>query len=145
MFECMLLFSCMHNFRCLMSSPLQPQRQQVSSAFCYLSNIKAHSSHLNAQEAFEGYAVGCLKCFECFQETDRSEGGQEAEERQAGVQVRRVLWRLFELAPTPEAAAVVDTAAVEAVIQPLGLHRKRALMFKRFSQEYIADDVRCFC
>lgn len=59
-------------------------------------------------------------------------------------QVRKILWKLFELAPTPESGATVDTAQVEEIIKPLGLFRKRALMFKRFSQEYLETNVRLF-
>jgi methyl-CpG-binding domain protein 4 len=51
-------------------------------------------------------------------------------------QVRRVIWRLFELCPTPEAAAAADTAAIEALIQPLGLFRRRAAAVQRLSAEY---------
>ena len=59
----------------------------------------------------------------------------------ASVQVRKILWNLFQLAPSPEAAVGVDVALVEELIKPLGLFRKRAVMFKRFSQEYIEKDV----
>ena len=64
------------------------------------------------------------------------------------LQVDRVLWRLFLLAPTPEAAAALgaDPGApgvrpsgverVERVVAPLGLHRKRARAFVRLSEEY---------
>jgi len=64
------------------------------------------------------------------------------------LQVDRVLWRLFLLAPTPEAAAALgaDPGApgvrpsgverVERVVAPLGLHRKRAKAFVRLSEEY---------
>lgn len=48
---------------------------------------------------------------------------------------------MFELAPTPEAAAEADTVKVEEIIKPLGLFRKRAVMFKRFSKEYLEKDV----
>lgn len=55
--------------------------------------------------------------------------------------MRRILWKLFELAPTPEIAMNADPEAVEAVIYPLGLYKKRALMFKRFSREYLQKEV----
>ena len=55
--------------------------------------------------------------------------------------MRRILYQLFELCPTPEAAVEAETAVVEAIIYPLGLFRKRALMFKRFSREYIEKEV----
>lgn len=51
------------------------------------------------------------------------------------------MWRLFELAPTPEAGALADPEEVSTVIRPLGLFRKRAQMFKRFSREYLEKDV----
>lgn len=57
-------------------------------------------------------------------------------------QVRRILWKLFEFAPTPEAGALAEPEQIEAIIKPLGLFRKRALMFKRFSREYLEKDVR---
>ena len=59
----------------------------------------------------------------------------------AFVQVRKILWNLFQLAPSPEAAVGVDVALVEELIKPLGLFRKRAVMFKRFSREYLEKDV----
>jgi methyl-CpG-binding domain protein 4 len=58
----------------------------------------------------------------------------------SGVQVRKVLWELFTYAPTAEAAVKADVAKVEAMIRPLGLFRKRAVMFKRFSQEYLEKE-----
>lgn len=57
-------------------------------------------------------------------------------------QVRSVIWRLFELAPTPAALAAADAAAVRAIVEPLGLAPKRAPMLQRFSREYLAKDVR---
>lgn len=60
---------------------------------------------------------------------------------QSCLQVRKILYQLFELCPTPEAAIEADTAVVEGIIRPLGLFRKRALMFKRFSREYIEKQV----
>ncbi|KAA6429525.1 MAG: methyl- -binding domain 4-like [Trebouxia sp. A1-2] len=58
----------------------------------------------------------------------------------SGLQVRKVIWRLFDIWPTPEAAAGAtgDTLViVEKLIQPLGLFRKRTMAIKRFSQEYL--------
>ena len=57
------------------------------------------------------------------------------------LQVRKILYQLFELCPTPEAAIEADIAVVESIIKPLGLFRKRAVMFKRFSREYIEKQV----
>jgi len=52
------------------------------------------------------------------------------------------MWRLFELAPTPQAAVKADPQQVEAIIKPLGLFRKRTAMFKHFSKCYMEMDVR---
>lgn len=60
------------------------------------------------------------------------------------MQVRKVLWKLFEIWPTAAiaAAALPDTlAAVESLIKPLGLFRKRTLAIKRFSAEYLETQV----
>ena len=59
-------------------------------------------------------------------------------------QVRKVIWRLFAIWPTAEAAAGAsdDTlVTVEKLIQPLGLFRKRTMAIKRFSQEYLTAQV----
>ena len=63
------------------------------------------------------------------------------------LQVRKVIWRLFEIWPDAEtaAAATDDTLVlVEKLIQPLGLFRKRTVAIKRFSQEYLQIDVSKF-
>jgi hypothetical protein len=60
-----------------------------------------------------------------------------------GKQVRKVLDQLWALCPTPEAAAAADTAALEALIQPLGLQRKRAAALQRFSREYVSKSWSC--
>ena len=57
------------------------------------------------------------------------------------LQVRRVIWRLFELMPTPEAAIKADVNAIQEIILPLGLANKRAPMLQRFSKEYLEDTV----
>jgi hypothetical protein len=60
--------------------------------------------------------------------------------------VRRVIWRLFELCPTPQAAVAADVSAIRAIIQPLGLFNKRAVAVQRFSQDYTDKEVRaCVC
>lgn len=53
------------------------------------------------------------------------------------LQVRKVIWKLFEMMPTPEAGMVADVAAVQKLIEPLGLAPKRAPMLIRFSREYV--------
>ena len=52
-----------------------------------------------------------------------------------------MLWELFQLIPTPEAAAAADPSAIEKVIWPLGLFRKRAVMVHRFSMDYLEKQV----
>lgn len=55
----------------------------------------------------------------------------------AGTQVRKVIWELFQLCPTPAAAVAADVQQVQALIQPLGLFRKRALAIQQLSQDYL--------
>ena len=62
----------------------------------------------------------------------------------ACAQVRKVIWRLFAIWSTAEAAAGASDETlviVEKLIQPLGLFRKRTLAIKRFSQEYLTAQV----
>lgn len=56
-------------------------------------------------------------------------------------QVRKVIWNLFELLPTPEAAMEADAAPIRKLIEPLGLAPKRAPMLIRFSREYVEKQV----
>jgi methyl-CpG-binding domain protein 4 len=56
----------------------------------------------------------------------------------SGTQVRNVIWDLFKLIPTPEAAAAIDdTSQIEKIIHPLGLFRKRAVAVKKMSVDYL--------
>lgn len=58
--------------------------------------------------------------------------------------MRKVIWRLFAIWPTAEAAAGAsdDTLViVEKLIQPLGLFRKRTMAIKKFSQQYLTIEV----
>jgi endonuclease III len=55
--------------------------------------------------------------------------------------VRLVIWRLFEMCPTPEAAASADQTAIRDLIKPLGLFNKRAAAVQRFSREYLDKQV----
>lgn len=48
--------------------------------------------------------------------------------------MRRVIWDLFKLIPTAEAAIAADTEAIGKVIYSLGLQNKRAALIQRFSQ-----------
>ncbi|XP_027078603.1 uncharacterized protein [Coffea arabica] len=56
-----------------------------------------------------------------------------------GLQVRRVIDELFTLCPTAQSASHISAEDIEKIIQPLGLHRKRAVMIKRFSAEYLGE------
>lgn len=57
------------------------------------------------------------------------------------MQVRKVIWDVFELCPTPAAAVAADAGALQALIQPLGLHRKRAAGIQQLSHEYLFKQV----
>lgn len=52
-----------------------------------------------------------------------------------------MIWDLFTLCPTPAAAVAAGTSAIEALIQPLGLFRKRAVAFQKLSQDYLEKQV----
>lgn len=54
-----------------------------------------------------------------------------------------MIWRLFDLWPTAEAAAGADEGAIGNVINVLGL-LKRSATVKRFSQEYLSKQVFAF-
>ena len=58
------------------------------------------------------------------------------------MQVRKVIWALFELCPTPEAMATADLNAIGDIVAPLGLNKKRGAMLQRFSKDYVTKDVR---
>ena len=58
----------------------------------------------------------------------------------SAVQVRQVVFRLFQLYPTPERLIEASTSELETLLQPLGLFRKRAVAIQRFSKEYIEKD-----
>ena len=60
----------------------------------------------------------------------------------SGKQVRSVIWNLFKLFPCPEAAVQADVAELETMLHPLGLYKKRAVAFRRFSLEYMKSDWR---
>ena len=52
-----------------------------------------------------------------------------------------MIWKLFELMPTPEAGMHADEPAVRELIQPLGLAPKRAPMLIRFCRDYVEKQV----
>ena len=55
------------------------------------------------------------------------------------LQAGRIISDLFTLCPDAKAATEVASGEIEKIIQPLGLHRKRALMIQRFSREYLEE------
>ncbi|KAK3276751.1 hypothetical protein CYMTET_15201, partial [Cymbomonas tetramitiformis] len=55
-------------------------------------------------------------------------------------QVDRVLWRLFHRFPSASCLAQAAASEVEELVMPLGLHRKRAQMLIKFSQQYLQGD-----
>ena len=55
--------------------------------------------------------------------------------------VRTLIWELFALIPTPEAAVAVPEEDILRIIRPLGLS-KRAGFIKRLSEQYLRDDWR---
>lgn len=55
--------------------------------------------------------------------------------------VRTLIWELFQLIPTPEAAVATPEDAILRIIRPLGLS-KRAGYIKRLSEQYLSDDWR---
>ncbi|MCO5566940.1 hypothetical protein L7F22_020623 [Adiantum nelumboides] len=58
----------------------------------------------------------------------------------SGKQMRKIIWDLFDLCPTPEAAVIIETSKIENVIWRLGLQKKRALMIQKFSSDYLGKD-----
>ena len=53
-----------------------------------------------------------------------------------------MIWDLFALCPTPEAAVAANQAAIRDLVRPLGLFNKRAAAVQRFSREYMEKQVR---
>ena len=49
-----------------------------------------------------------------------------------------LLWKFFEMYPRASAAALADEKAIESLIQPIGLSKRRAKTLVRMSKEYIA-------
>lgn len=83
---------------------------------------------------------------------DDSEAGASANSRvsaltglmclgSALMQVRKILWELLRLIPDAEAARHVNVTKVQELIYPLGLSTKRAVMLKRFSEDYLDKQV----
>ncbi|MEW5316422.1 MAG: hypothetical protein WDW38_007797 [Sanguina aurantia] len=63
--------------------------------------------------------------------------------RTSGVQVRKVLWPLLRLYPSPAQLMAADAEVLEGLLRPLGLFRKRAQSIRRFSQEYVHTQWTC--
>jgi len=55
-------------------------------------------------------------------------------------QVDPVVPKLFSAFPTAHAMAAAPPAALEALLRPLGIHRKRAVSLARMSREFLAGD-----
>ena len=53
-----------------------------------------------------------------------------------GSAAKPVLWEFFKLYPTPEAAVKADWRELAQLLNPLGLHEKRAQILIRFSGGY---------
>ncbi|XP_070052614.1 methyl-CpG-binding domain protein 4-like protein [Nicotiana tomentosiformis] len=56
-----------------------------------------------------------------------------------GLQVCRVLSEFFTLCPNAAAATEVAPEDIEKLIRPLGIHKKRARMIQKLSQEYLGE------
>jgi endonuclease III len=67
-------------------------------------------------------------------EVEKTEREKDTNQQNDAMQVRKVIWDLFALCPTAQAAVIADVAAIEALIQPLGLFRKRAVAIQRLSR-----------
>ncbi|XP_077547650.1 methyl-CpG-binding domain protein 4-like [Haemaphysalis longicornis] len=53
-----------------------------------------------------------------------------------------VLWQFLALYPTAQAAIEADPQEIAQLLQPLGLHRKRAAIIQKFSEEYLTKEWR---
>ena len=53
-----------------------------------------------------------------------------------------MLWKFFELCPTPEITRKTSPKSISDMLHPLGLNNKRAKILIRFSNEYIKKDWR---
>lgn len=48
-----------------------------------------------------------------------------------------IFWKFIEKWDNPQAVINANEEEISNLIQPLGLHKKRAAMFKRFSEEFV--------
>jgi len=53
-----------------------------------------------------------------------------------GTQVHKVIYKFFDEYPTPESASNGMLPAIENIIRPLGLHRRRAVTIRKFSHDF---------
>ncbi|XP_002992263.2 methyl-CpG-binding domain protein 4-like protein [Selaginella moellendorffii] len=60
--------------------------------------------------------------------------------RTTGAQTKKMLWDFFKLFPGPQHLIDAPAEMVEPLIKPLGLHKKRLELIKRFSHEYLYTD-----
>ena len=52
-----------------------------------------------------------------------------------------VLWRFFELYPSPHSVTIEAREEISTLLQPLGLHKLRANTLVRFSGNYCTDQI----
>jgi len=55
-------------------------------------------------------------------------------------QVEKVVWKFFELYPTPEALLAAPDEEVQEVIRTLGFYKRRTTALKRLSEDFIAGN-----
>ena len=55
------------------------------------------------------------------------------------VQVRRVIYKLFEKWPTPKAMSSADASELSNLLRPLGMQNRRANTLIRFANEWLGD------
>ncbi len=53
-------------------------------------------------------------------------------------QVEKVVWKFFELYPTPEALLAASDEEVQEVIRSLGFYKRRTTSLKRLSEDFVA-------
>lgn len=55
-------------------------------------------------------------------------------------QVEKVVWKFFELYPTPEALLATPDEEVQEVIRSLGFYKRRTTALKRLSEDFVAEN-----
>ena len=56
-----------------------------------------------------------------------------------GTQVKRVIWDLFQMHPTPESLAAADPGPIAELIRPLGFYNRRSRSLIRFAQSWLGQ------